>query len=405
MAMSCEQIDAQMLDFLYGELPAGERAAFEAHAAGCERCRREVEAFGQTRAVARAVLDEAPPAHLRARIVRAARDATQATVPVPANLAPAKVDPARASLWARLRRLWALPTLATVGALAVFLLGSRLFLNPQTTAQRGREYAFVKTKRAEVHDPSAYEEAPPTPAAAAPPGDPPAHPARDLDSAMAEGRLQPARSAASKPVAAASAAHRRGGGAAPKAPVSRPLGNFGDDALGAASGSVASSPAKKSGRANAGPAPEPQDKSFAAADEPSGGLGSRGDMEAPKASAPAPAALASPAPPEREEAPARRKAEVRGTADRQAEDLRAEPRSAEAKAETSARMKKDEKPRAETLVQRADRLFTEGRWVEAAVAYRDLLRQQPNAADAERWRRRLAAAEAATATSRPPASR
>jgi len=61
-------------------------------------------------------------------------------------------------------------------------------------------------------------------------------------------------------------------------------------------------------------------------------------------------------------------------------------------------------PRAETLVQRADRLFTEGRWVEAAVAYRDLLRQTPNSPDAARWRRRLSAADSAAAASRsaPP---
>jgi hypothetical protein len=55
---------------------------------------------------------------------------------------------------------------------------------------------------------------------------------------------------------------------------------------------------------------------------------------------------------------------------------------------------------AETLVQRADRLFTEGRWVEAAVAYRDLLRQTPSSSDAPRWRRRLSAAEGAAAADR-----
>jgi len=58
--------------------------------------------------------------------------------------------------------------------------------------------------------------------------------------------------------------------------------------------------------------------------------------------------------------------------------------------------------RAETLVQRADRLFTEGRWVEAAVAYRDLLRQSPSSPDAPRWRRRLSAADAAAAATRTP---
>jgi len=63
---------------------------------------------------------------------------------------------------------------------------------------------------------------------------------------------------------------------------------------------------------------------------------------------------------------------------------------------------KPDAPRAETLVQRADRLFTEGRWVEAAVAYRDLLRQSPSSPDAPRWRRRLAAAESAIKATPPP---
>jgi hypothetical protein len=47
----------------------------------------------------------------------------------------------------------------------------------------------------------------------------------------------------------------------------------------------------------------------------------------------------------------------------------------------------------DALMQRADRLFAEGRWAEAAALYRDLLKRDPHGDDAERWRRRLAAAE------------
>src|SRR5438270_10594631 len=75
MAMTHEQIDEQMVDFLYGELPADARAAFQAHVAGCERCRREVESFGRVRAVAHTLLDEAPPARAHDAILRAAREA------------------------------------------------------------------------------------------------------------------------------------------------------------------------------------------------------------------------------------------------------------------------------------------------------------------------------------------
>src|SRR5262249_54389322 len=54
----------------------------------------------------------------------------------------------------------------------------------------------------------------------------------------------------------------------------------------------------------------------------------------------------------------------------------------------------------ETLAQRADRLFAEGRWGEAAEAYRELLRRDPRNDDAERWRRRLIAAENADTSER-----
>ena len=54
----------------------------------------------------------------------------------------------------------------------------------------------------------------------------------------------------------------------------------------------------------------------------------------------------------------------------------------------------------ETLAQRADRLFTEGRWSEAVAAYRELLRNDPSNPDAKRWRDRLVAAENADLSER-----
>ena len=54
----------------------------------------------------------------------------------------------------------------------------------------------------------------------------------------------------------------------------------------------------------------------------------------------------------------------------------------------------------DTLLQRADRLFADGRWTEAAAIYRELLRRDPHNDDAERWRRRLAAAETAEVNER-----
>src|SRR4029079_15504707 len=49
----------------------------------------------------------------------------------------------------------------------------------------------------------------------------------------------------------------------------------------------------------------------------------------------------------------------------------------------------------EALAQRADRLFAEGRWAEAAEVYRELLQRDPRNEEADRWRRSLVAAESA----------
>ena len=58
----------------------------------------------------------------------------------------------------------------------------------------------------------------------------------------------------------------------------------------------------------------------------------------------------------------------------------------------------------DALMQRADRLFAEGRWAEAAALYRELLRRDPRSDDAERWRRRLVAAENADVNEKRNAS-
>ena len=72
MATNCEDVSAQMMELLYGELPAAARASVDAHVAGCARCRGELEGFEKTRAVARRGLDEAPPARAHAAILQAA---------------------------------------------------------------------------------------------------------------------------------------------------------------------------------------------------------------------------------------------------------------------------------------------------------------------------------------------
>ena len=83
------------------------------------------------------------------------------------------------------------------------------------------------------------------------------------------------------------------------------------------------------------------------------------------------------------------------------EEVREEGEARAAADEESAAGPEEGKPAtkskasAETAVERANRLFTEGRWAEASAAYRELLRRDPNNAEAARWRQRLAVAEAA----------
>ncbi len=74
------------LDALTGE----DRARFEAHLAGCERCRRELAGLqGAAASLAFAVEGPAPPAALRSRILEAAHDEGHNVVPLPKRRSPA----------------------------------------------------------------------------------------------------------------------------------------------------------------------------------------------------------------------------------------------------------------------------------------------------------------------------
>jgi len=60
-----------------------------------------------------------------------------------------------------------------------------------------------------------------------------------------------------------------------------------------------------------------------------------------------------------------------------------------------AKAKKDSLSPFDQQVQKANRLFTAGRWAEAATAYRELLRQYPEHRSAVGWKGRLRACEQA----------
>jgi hypothetical protein len=151
MMLAHEDANARLLDLVYGEATPAEREAIEAHVATCAACQAELASLGDTRARVRTALEDQPvPARAHARILEAA---TQAAAPVAtaaaaaAAAAPAVV-PVRAarpasgpSFWERLRGRWTLPTFATVGAVAVVVIASKVFLEPDKTMERGREIA------------------------------------------------------------------------------------------------------------------------------------------------------------------------------------------------------------------------------------------------------------------------
>src|SRR5215471_5260859 len=156
MALTCDDVNARLLDLVYGEGDARARQALQEHVDGCARCQGDLEALGRTRATVRAQLDDVPPAGARGRILEAAAGALgsraqMATAGATVAAAPAAPTSGRAkshaggarggsgSFWAWLRGHWTWPTLATAGAVAVMLLGSKVFFNPRGTYERGGE--------------------------------------------------------------------------------------------------------------------------------------------------------------------------------------------------------------------------------------------------------------------------
>jgi hypothetical protein len=505
MKMSCEQMSDQVMDLLYGELPVAERPAVEAHLAGCERCRAEVEAFRQTRAVVRDALDEPVPARAHASILRAAaeqagvqlaalaaahetaapavmRARTVVAAAAPAARAPAPAPaPARSLVevrppfWERLRRRWALPTLATVGAVAVFVIASRVFFQPEATFERGRSLMAPPTvASAPAPEPTPELKPPPAPlavAASAPPAEEPAAAAKaapPVHRASAKGKAggtlimrEVAEEAAAPPPVRHAKAHLADdplagldlGPAPASPPAAKPRASVGatDDLLeNALSGRVRPGAASAGGRARRLDEDAPSKRELAPRSSPAVAEGLSGEanasasgavgsgvarkldrQEAPSASeraaasgelrrfaapppprgsapaAPAPAPPAASAAPESQPfaaapapmaapasapAPARRAVVAREKKAVAADDDK-EMEAAAPRDGADGEKKKMERGGGETLVQRADRLFAGARWAEAAAAYRELIRQEPHAADAGRWRQRLYAAE------------
>jgi Putative zinc-finger len=148
--LSHEDAKARLVAHVYGEGAPVERAAIDAHVASCARCQAELAALGETRAQVRAALDDGPvPARAHARILEAARAAVAPAAPAVAApgaeerarvaAPPARRGSASTSFWERVRGKWTLPTLATAGAVALMLVGSKVLLDPQRAIDRRQE--------------------------------------------------------------------------------------------------------------------------------------------------------------------------------------------------------------------------------------------------------------------------
>jgi hypothetical protein len=334
----CEQIRGRMLELLYGELPPDARAEVSGHVAGCESCRAELAALESTRSLARgAMTADSPPPRTREAILRAAAAAVR-----PRPVAAAEKPP----FWAWLRQKWTLPTFATIGAVAVFLLASRIFLEPEKTYERGKE-GLVPVE---------------APAPATPPAQTVA-PSEDKK-ASEEKRAREEAVGNAQPAAPKPARHKREAKAGAPA-ASAPAGAFAPPPPPAALDDGLEMLRKEAPAEQSEDDREERPRMKKSASRPAAA-----PAPAPEGAARAPAAASAPAP----RAAAKSEAPL---------DLLMEPSAGSGAAVDR-----------ESPAAKADRLFAQRRWADAAVVYRQLLRDDPRSPNAARWRQRLATCEA-----------
>jgi hypothetical protein len=437
---NCQDVSARMMELLYGELSGDDRAVVEAHLAGCPSCRAELAGFESTRAAARRALDaDRPPAGAHQAILRAAAAAVAAKQPKPIE---ARGVPPRPSFWERWRARWTLPTFATIGAVAVVVLASKVFLEPDKTVELGRRALQPAPVEAPAAPQKAAEPQATVGAEAQEPATP-ATPARREGKDEERPRPQPpaADKAPVRSIAATATQRRRvipvegldalgetmkgngSGGLAHHKASSGIDGLFGDDDISSPRREVAepkpgkrefapppsprAEPAPPGGPANQMRKRDTEEEALEKSTAPPRGGGDRlaaGAGATPRAThaegkAEAKAkAVGVPMPSATDELD-------RGPAAAASAPAPAPPAPAEAdkdiEADARSETRAASQPVAESPVARADRLFAQGQWAAAAGAYHELLRRDPHNADAARWRQRLAASEQAAAATAP----
>jgi hypothetical protein len=439
--ITCQGVSARMMELVYGELPADERATIEAHSAACPSCRAELAAFQSTRASARRVFEaDEPPARAHQAILRAAAAAVAAKHP---KLSEPRAAAPQPSFWERWRARWTLPTFATIGAVAVVVLASKVFLEPDRTVDLGRQALrstpaeapaappMVPAPQAPMGAEAQVERSHPAPADKERKGEAPAElqppvgnsaPARSVAAPTTERRRR-----AEPDGFGALGAVKKGGGA-----VSSGRGNaqasdrfpFDDDSAVAPPGG-----ARPDKREFAPPPPplaaparpsapvvnqrrERESEGEALDEATAAPRGNMGPLAGGVAAAPPPArakAKKAEMPMEMPSPSAAENLESRHAAVAPApEPPRARSGAPAAsmgeKADARSETRAEAKPVAESPVARADRLFAQGQWAAAVRAYRELLRRDPSNGDAARWRQRLAASEEAASAQAPAAA-
>jgi hypothetical protein len=425
--MTCAEIKDRTIDYLYGELPEGERTAFDQHLAGCQSCRAEVGALQGTLQQARAAVkltDEPPPARVRVAVMEAARAAV-ASAPLAARAAVPRPElKARAEkgggFWAWLRGPWLMPLAGAAAAVAIFVMVRGVILKPGglPEMQRSAEAPVQVSLPVAAPAPKMEEvpQAPPPANEAAPRVEtkPASRPvATGLEGALG-GRSEHRAAAANKGPRQPPADNRR---YAPPPPSRRralldELTRDTEGLEGAAQGGAVvdgfdqkekSQDKQEAFRRGAGAGSL---SAAARADDAAGEKKqvrpstSRELAKSAPAKPEAPTAASAPPPPR----PVRVSPRSLESAAAPAPAAEPAPVAASAPAEAEAdapvarsKAKKDSLSPFDLQVQKADRLFTAGRWADAATAYRDLLRQYPQHQRVSVWKGRLRACEQALA--------
>jgi len=426
--MKCNEVSSLLVDFLYEELPADERREFLAHVDGCASCSAEVKAMsatlGHARAALRGPLAQDPPARVRARVLEAAAAAKAADVARPRVARAPQTEGFFARLW---KTPWLVPALGAAGVATVVLL-VRVINNPQVIPER--RPAVTETLTQPPAKPLGLRPAQPRPETApdplvglAPKWAQPNKPAAAFDHKS---------EAESKRAASAGKPHLATRGHDNPLPAGRRLAQSADELSGvrgeapelAPLGQVA---AGKGGGAAAMPARKDEDRVVATAGPGTVVAESASTNRwaeppparaavAPVAAAAAPT-VAPPAPAKKAKAVAHPDEMQKNTAD-EGSSLSAKREKAQAPTRTrppehavQAEAPTDKKPAKENAlsfeerVRKAEKLFAEKKWAEAAAAFRALIAQAPSNPAAKTWRERVAAAESAQGQGRMPKSK